>query len=154
MGEGTRPENSVPQPTEQLKKIAEGNQQEPFLNKGIGIEINRLSTQEGPHGLPNDIEFYRRTSPAFLKPRLIVMNAIHLLEQFTGIDKKTTSTLTEVMAVRQTELSCLLLAERLGLSPQEIAQNLKPQEGETPGQTLMRLTEWQMEMMEKLSQQK
>jgi hypothetical protein len=71
-----------------------------------------------------------------------------------GIDKETTSTPIELVAVRETVLTCLVLAEQLGLSPQEIAQNLKPQEDETPGKTLMRLIEWQEEMMEKIYQQK
>ena len=153
MGEETPSANSAQQAAEQLKKIAEENQQEPLL-KGIGREINEFSTQEDLHGLPFHIEFYRFTHAGHLKPGLRVMDAIQSAEEHMGIDKEITSTPIELVAVRQTVLTCLLLAEQLGLSPQEIAQNLKPQEGETPGKTLMRLIKWQEEMMEKIYQQK
>jgi hypothetical protein len=149
-----QPDQLESQPHQELIKITEGNQQEPFTLKGIGREINRLSNQEDSFGLPVDMKVYRFTHPSRLKPGLRVMDAIQSAEKIMGTGDRNRSTLTEQIAGQQTLTICLLLAKQLGLSPQEIAQNLTPQEGETPGKFLMRLIEWQIEMMEKMYQQK
>ena len=70
------------------------------------------------------------------------------------INNTSTSTPVELVAGRQTVLACLLLAQRLIISPHEIAKNLRPGSGETPVQTFARLIEWQQEMMEEIYQQK
>jgi hypothetical protein len=131
--------------------LKKGNQQEPFL-KGIGRRINNLPPNEDSK-LSFDIKFYRFTHPGHLTLYPGVMAAIQLAEEKMGLHNERTSTLIELIAGRQTVLTCLLLAKQLGLPPHEIAQNFTPQEGEQPEEILMRLIEWQMKMMEKIYQQ-
>jgi len=119
--------------------------------RGIGNEINNY---KGEEGFPWDIKFYRTTGLSHLKVGSKLITACESLERHLKVDRTNTSTPIELVAVRQTEIACSLLAQRLGLSPEEIVKNFTPQPGETPGQTLARLIEWQEEMMEKISLQK
>ena len=144
-----QPGQSGPQPNQELTEIEKGNQQEPSL-KGIGRRINNLPTNEDSK-LPFDLKFYRYTHPGHLHPDPAVMDAIQSAEERMGLRKETS--LLELIAGRQTVLTCFLLAKQLGLSPHEIAQKFTPKKGEQPEEILIRLIEWQMAMMEKIYQQ-
>jgi hypothetical protein len=110
----------------------------------IGGEINDLSIQKS--GLPWSREFCSGTDPRILESDPAVIGAIGLAERKMGLHDPLTSNI-ELTAVRQTVLTCLLLARQLSYPSEKIAQNFIPKSGETPGAILSRLIRWQKEMM-------